>query len=283
MISALSFIYNEADNIEASMKALEGGVDEFVIFDLESTDGTGDIAKKFTNNVFTVPYLLCGDGYKNQLVTKAKGDWLLWFYPDEVFSECAVKSFKQLMEEAVSSKVNCYAFMQRMFWNGERATCLKNNVVEYYGTSRVPTYAIRLIKRTPELFYTELVHGEVHGNLKLVNLSDEELYLSHYKTTKSQDFSNFRVNIGYKYLISRYGDTKIQPYKDFIDSYKKMISDNEAKNLSGERQINLSEEFWWNWQAYSHLGVVTLEEFQKITGMSYEMFLVCKNIKKWCL
>ncbi len=277
MISACSFVHNEADNIEASMKALEGGVDEFVILDLESTDGTGTMTKKFTDNVFTVPHLLCGDSYKNQLVMKAKGDWLLWFYPDEVFSECAVRSFRQLIEETVSSKVNCYAFMQRLFWNGKRATCLKDNVVEYYGTSKVPCYALRLIKRTPELFYTELVHGEVHGDLRLVNLLDEELYLSHYKTTKNQDFSNLRTNIWYKYLIFKYGDTKVYPYKDFIDSYKKLISDVEAKNLSGQRKINLAEVFWWNWKSYSHLDPVTLEEFQKLTGMTYEIFIKNKD------
>lgn len=274
MISALSFVYNEADKIETSMKALEGYVDEFVIFDLESTDGTGGIAKKFTDNVYTVPYLLCGDGYKQQLLLYAKGDWVLWFYPDEIFSENAVRSFKRLTEEAVLSKINCYAFMQRIIWNGERAG--------NYGSMANPCYAIRLIKRTMGIFYTELIHGEVHGDINLMNLPNEELYLTHYKTTKTQEFSNFRVNIGYNYLISKYGDTKIQPYKDFIDSYKKFISNIESKNLVGERKINLSEEFWWNWKAYSHLNTVTLEEFQKITGMSYEMFLMYKNTKKWC-
>ena len=86
-ISVVSFVYNEALHIEETLQALRPWVDEIIIADLESKDRTAEIAKKYADKVFIKPWALCGDGYKEFLHYQATGDWLLWWYPDELFPD----------------------------------------------------------------------------------------------------------------------------------------------------------------------------------------------------
>ncbi len=271
-ISACTFCYNEAHRIEASLRSMVGWVDEIIIFDLESTDETRNIARHFTDKVFLRPYLLVGDGYKLELATYSKGDWLLWFYPDEVFSPLAGSIIKKLVE---IEKYNVFQFMRREFMDGVR--CGYNGPdgsakTIQFGTPECPNYQTRLIKKTPELFYTELVHAEVFGDVHAC-AAPPECYMEHHKSSQDQEFDNIRLYISYHYLAFKYGNTQVEPYKTFVDSYRKIIHDSETKNLTGERKISLMEEFWFCWRKYADMGRVTLDEFRELTGITYKEFL----------
>ena len=74
-------------------------------------------------------------------------------------------------------------------------------------------------------------------------------------------------------LVSYYRATPIEPYKTYIDSYKKIIHDSEAKNLSGERLVHPAEEWWWIWPKYQHRARLTLAEFESEFGMAYTKFI----------
>ena len=62
-ISAVSFMYNEVDKVKACLELIRPYVDEILIYDLESTDGTAEACREFTPDVYRVPHLLCGDKY----------------------------------------------------------------------------------------------------------------------------------------------------------------------------------------------------------------------------
>ena len=280
-VSALTFCYNEADKIENCLTALKGHVDEIIIYDLESTDGTGDIARKFTDKVFTVPYLACGDSYKLELFNKSQCDWVFWFYPDEVMSWHAASSLKVI--PSIHEECNAFCFMRREFMDGVRiAYNDKDGKNIKFGTAESPNYQIRLFKKDPMFSYTELVHAEYHvigpEECKIHHLP-EEYYMEHRKTSKDQELDNIRLYLWYNYLLFKYGDTQVEPYKRYMDSYRKIITDSEVKNLTGERKISLMEEFWWDWRSYSDRPRITLEEFKKEIGITYEEFLSKKGRK----
>lgn len=273
MISAVTFCYNEAPKIEDSLKALKGNVDEIIVFDLESTDETNIIACKYADIVKMVPYLLCGDSYKQSLHDIAKGDWLLWWYPDEVFSENTARDLRQF---TLNNLFNTYCFMRREFMDGVRIGYNKDGRVFQFGTNDSPNYQRRLIRKQPDIFYTEMVHAEVHGKVVSHSLPCE-YYMEHRKSSRDQELDNIRLYIWYKFLTFKYGETKVQPYREYVASYRQIVKDSEKKNLSGERKISLMEEFWWNWRTYAHLGRITLQEFNNMTGVPYEEFIRCKD------
>ena len=269
MISALMFCYNEVDKIWGCLASVRNWVDEIIVYDLESDDGTFEIIKEFTTDAYRVPYLLCGDGYKNELVSKSSGDWILWLYPDEVFPQKTAEVFGKAVKQ---DKYTSFSFMRHEYIDEIRVGYNKCGRLVYFGTPEDSNYQTRLHRKNKDIFYTEFVHAEIHGVHNDCGLPPE-YYFEHRKTSQDQELDNIRLYIYYKYLVWKYGDTLIEPYKIYVDSYKKIIHDSEERNLKNDRGISLMEEFWWDWRKYADRPRVTLEEFQKIVGISYEEFL----------
>lgn len=237
-LSALSFVYNEEEHIENSLKALRPHVNEILIVDLESTDKTREIAEKYVDKIYVRPYLLCGDQYKMFLREQSAGDWILWFYPDELWIQKTAEALKKIIQ---TDKYDAFAFMRQEYMDGIR--------LMPHGTTQSPNYQNRLHRKCDKIFYTELVHAEIHGSYHTCPMPPE-YHFEHYKSSKSQEFDNVRLYIWYKYLVWLYGDTQVEPYKTYVESYRKIISDSEAKIVSGERRKHPAEEEWWKWRDF---------------------------------
>ncbi len=83
-ISALIITKNEEKNIEKCLQSL-GWVDEIVIIDSQSEDKTVEIARRYTDKVFSVQW----QGFaktKNIGIEKTSGEWILWIDADEEIS-----------------------------------------------------------------------------------------------------------------------------------------------------------------------------------------------------
>lgn len=237
-ISALSFVYNESRIIERSLKSIRPYVDEIVIVDCSSTDNTQDICKKYVDKLIVRPWLLCGDEYKLILTEHAKGDWLLWTYADEVWPKKTAEIMHKIVE---MDKFNAYSFMRHEYMDGQRLLP--------HGTPQAPNYQNRLHKRCPEIFYTELVHAEIHGQEHTCPMPPE-YFMEHHKTSVAQEFDNIRLYIWYKYLIWKYGDTKVEPFKTYVDSYRGIIATSEKRMAENDRRRLDVEEEWWRWREF---------------------------------
>lgn len=254
-ISAVSFVYNEAQDIKAALENIAPHVDEILIVDMDSTDKTAEIAYSFTKEIYRMPHLICGDFYKQFLTYTSRGDWLLWFYPDERFSTLFLEKMKKLVE---SEEYDAYAVMRHEYRDDIR--------LMPHGTIESPNYQNRLHRKGRGIFYTELVHAELHGRYKACYLPPE-FYMEHRKRNTEQEFDNWRTYAEMKHLLWKYRDTKIEPYKTYCDSYRQIISESEAKNNDGSRHRHFAEEFWWVWWNYKDKLRVSDEEWHRIQPM----------------
>ena len=250
-ISAVSFIYNESSCIAEALENLSAWADEIVLIDMDSTDGTAEIAYRYTKEIYKKPHLICGDQYKDFLAHTAKGDWLLWFYPDERFSQAFLEKMHELAE---SENFDAYALMRHEYRDGIR--------LMPHGTPESPNFQNRLHRKGQGIFYTELVHAELHGRFRSCALPPE-LYMEHRKENVSQEFDNWRTYVEMKHLLWKYRDTKIQPYKTYCDSYRQIIFDSEAKNADGSRLRHEAEELWWKWWLYTEAARLTEDEWRQ--------------------
>ena len=247
-VSAVSFVYNEEKDIRACLNSLVEFVDEILIVDMSSTDKTAEIAYEFTKRIFRKPHLICGDQYKEFLNHNAVGDWLLWFYPDERFGDCFVGALQKLTD---SDKFDTYALMRHEYMDDVR--------LPGHGTNKSPNFQNRLHRKGQGIFYTDLVHAEVHGRFRSCNLP-EEYFMEHRKTTSEQEFDNWRTYVEMKHLLWKYRDTKAEPYKTYCDSYRQIIAESEKLNEEGKRLPHLAEEFWWQWWLHKDKQRVKPEE-----------------------
>ena len=249
-ISAVSFVYNEQDSIRGAMENLRPYVDEIVIVEMSSTDRTLEIAYEYTREIYRKPHLICGDFYKEFLAYTANGDWLLWFYPDERFNKRFLEGMREL---AASDKYDAYAIMRHEYRDGIRLPA--------YGTPADPNYQNRFHRKGKGIFYTELVHAQLHGKFTSCDLP-EEYWMEHHKKVADQEFDNFRLYAEYKHLIWKYRDTTVQPYKQYVDSYRQIVAESEDKNRKGERMCHPAEELWWRWWEFAGDSRKTLEEWK---------------------
>jgi len=80
-ISATIIVFNERDNISEVCETVSWA-DEIVVVDSNSTDGTPQIAKKYTETVFNRDF----QGYKDKhefADSMTTGDWIFWIDADE--------------------------------------------------------------------------------------------------------------------------------------------------------------------------------------------------------
>src|SRR6266508_4617767 len=85
-ISLCMIAKDEARFIEDCLRAVEGAVDEIVLVDTGSTDGTVDLARPFGVSIYEFPW--CDDfaAARNESIRHATGDWILWLDADELLA-----------------------------------------------------------------------------------------------------------------------------------------------------------------------------------------------------
>ncbi len=179
-LSAVVSAYNEEENLERCLKSLRFA-DEIVVVNNDSTDKTGEIARKFTKNVYKQknnPEQI--DLQKNFGFDKATGDWILSVDADEEISEELAKEIREVTAGKTAAEG---------YWI-PRKNIIFGKFIEHTGW--FPDPQLRLFKRG-KAKYTK---AHVHEPLKL---EGESLYLSnfiihyHYKTVS--EFLRKTINI----------------------------------------------------------------------------------------
>lgn len=82
-ISAVIVSCNEADVIDACLQGVADWVDEIVVVDMQSTDGTREIVRRYTDRVVDHERLDYVEPARNFAISQATGDWIIMLDPDE--------------------------------------------------------------------------------------------------------------------------------------------------------------------------------------------------------
>ncbi len=146
MLSVIIITKNEAEQIRECLESVRWA-DEMVILDSGSTDGTVDICREFTDNVFETDWPGFGP-QKNRALEKATGDWVLSIDADERISP----KLRQEIEQAMTSKqYQGYEIPRSSYYCGRR--------IRHSGWW--PDYIVRLFRGDSARFSDSLVHEHV--------------------------------------------------------------------------------------------------------------------------
>lgn len=102
-ITAVVNTRNEEKNIRRCLQSIDTFVDEIVVVDMESTDQTVRLAREFTNQIYTHPYVGYVEPARNFAINKAPDGWVLLVDADEVVSYTLGIKLKQLDSHATST------------------------------------------------------------------------------------------------------------------------------------------------------------------------------------
>lgn len=85
-ISCFVICCNEVDRIEACLAPLKGWVDQLIVLDSGSTDGTAELAEEYADNVYRTDWPGFGP-QRNRALGYCEHDWVLSLDADEIVTE----------------------------------------------------------------------------------------------------------------------------------------------------------------------------------------------------
>ena len=97
-LSCFIITCNEADRIEPCLQSVAGWVDELIVLDSGSTDGTVEIAKRYTDDVHQTDWPGFGP-QRNRALNMCTHDWVLSLDADEVVTEALREEVDKVLSE----------------------------------------------------------------------------------------------------------------------------------------------------------------------------------------
>jgi hypothetical protein len=146
-VSGVVIAYNRVDLIGTCLRALSF-VDELLVIDKSSTDGTAELAAQFADRVIVVPWSPVVEETRAFAVATCKHDWIVCMDDDECLSVEAVRFIER---ELMSPRASVYLLPQRHYIMGQ------HDERSYYW----PEYQPRFFSKKAVTFLKT-----VHGGMK---------------------------------------------------------------------------------------------------------------------
>lgn len=106
MISVVVNSRNESKELDKCLNSVQGWADDLVVIDMQSSDNTREIAKKYKARVFGHPPVNYVEPVREFAVSKAKYGWVLILDPDEVVPERLKEKLSALLQKDGLAAVN---------------------------------------------------------------------------------------------------------------------------------------------------------------------------------
>lgn len=147
-LSAILLVRNEAAQLADCLGGLVGLADEIVVVDDESTDGTVDVARRFTDRIHTRKLDRFG-AQRQFALDQASGDWVFSIDADERITPALRAGIMRVLDDPAGE--DGYEIPREVFFLGRR---LRHGGL---GHERV----LRLFRRTRSRFSESAVHERV--------------------------------------------------------------------------------------------------------------------------
>lgn len=198
MISVIVATKNEENRIKACLESIKW-VDEIIVYDNGSTDGTLDIAKKYTDKIFHYPGKVNYQDLRNKALEKTSSEWVLYLDADE---RVLAPLKDELLEISKSSEKSAYAISRKNIIFGQEVSYgpyKKDWMIRYFQKDKFKTWVGKVHEYATfegELGYSKssllhLTHRDVdHFVLKTVNWSS--IYAQLLLDSKHPKMSSWR-------------------------------------------------------------------------------------------
>ena len=158
-ISLCMIVKNEEAVLARSLESVKALADELIIVDTGSTDGTMDIAKRYTDKVFHFKWTDDFSAARNFSFSKATKDYQMWLDADDIVPEESIKKIIELknnIDDAIDIVTMKY--------------------YTYFDENNLPVYCLtreRLLKREKNYRWEDPVHEciPIVGNILRSNIA----------------------------------------------------------------------------------------------------------------
>lgn len=168
-LSVCHIVKNEEANLARSLASLPKCLDDLVIVDTGSSDGTRDVARRYGARLFDAVWTDDFSAPRNAAIEQAIGDWILFLDADESF-EPGLEDFSGILHEIEEKEGDALLFRRRNVEDSEHP--------EKGSTD----WSVRAFRRSENLRYTGAVHEQItrlDGEPLDVHYADPQYTLMH--------------------------------------------------------------------------------------------------------
>ncbi len=237
-ISLCMITRDEVDYLPQCLESAKALVDEIVIVDTGSTDGTLGIAAAYGAKVFEHPWEEDYSKHRNLSIAYASGDWILILDADEVISPRDTGRIRSAID---SSEADGLMFTLRNYENDCNLANLTMNPDDYEEGRGYPGFIkqdlIRAFRNRPDTYFTGKVHETVtrcfQQSKKIVYTTGIPIH--HYGKVRRDRASQKRETY-LKLGQDRVRDNPQDPmaYKGLSDQYLESGMADEALEIAGQ-------------------------------------------------
>jgi glycosyltransferase involved in cell wall biosynthesis len=175
-VSLCMIVKNEESTLEKCLMSVQDIVDEIIIVDTGSTDGTKEVAKKYTDCIHDFVWIDDFSAARNFSFDKATKDYVLWLDADDILQPSDCEKFKAL-KGTLDSSID--------------AVMMKYNTgFDTQGNVTFSYFRERLVKRTCQFHWCEPVHEYIETSGNIIN---SDICITHTKTTYTPTARNISI------------------------------------------------------------------------------------------
>lgn len=167
LVSLCMIVKNEAPNLARCLASVQGVVDEMIVADTGSTDGTVEIARAAGARVQSISWHNDFSKARNASLEPATGRWILHLDADE---ELEPETRARIRPLLAGTDADAVVMIQRNFTAG-------SDLVRYDDL-----HITRLFRRRPEFRYEQAIHEQVRPSIERLGgrIISSDLIIWHY-------------------------------------------------------------------------------------------------------
>ncbi len=99
-ITVITHTRNEEADLAACLESAVGWADEIIVMDMESTDQTCEVARKYTDRILSHPNMTVCEPARNAALKEARNEWALYLDADERLTPELKKIIEEVLQNA---------------------------------------------------------------------------------------------------------------------------------------------------------------------------------------
>jgi len=180
-MSSISLVINtkdEAENIRAVFNCFSSVVDEIIVVDCESTDGTRELARKLGARVYNIGQCPGYGNMRSISVHLAKTDWAIVIDGDERMDEVDVQKIPELIKLDID-----LVWLPRQHYRAWDRSICENTDLSIYAD-----WQARMVRVMPHIRWVRKVHEQLRGIEKGRELKElSNPVIKHFGFMKSKE------------------------------------------------------------------------------------------------
>ncbi len=261
-ISCCMIVKNEEAFLAQCLESVRDHVDEIIVVDTGSSDGTVEIARRYTDRVYFHPWEDSFAKARNQSLSYARYDWIFYIDADEEI----LPGNGPLLREAVA--------------NAGDADSLLVNIISVYNSKKTARHNFeRLFRNRDDIRFVSTVHNRLIGSQKKLFTKIELMHYGYNHEEKKRD-EKFRRTAGLlkKQIEEDFGNPRPHHYLGAAYLSQSMLDECIKESLLAIELATAKDEFntdylWSHYNAaFCLIGKGEIERAEEVALRALDIF-----------